>query len=179
MTFWCLCQEISILTLLPPIGVSAWTTLIQSPLMISSPKKWCFPAKRGEKSPWEVYQQSAHMRSDENWETQTIPRKVLFLVFSTEMTVDRSTWETSCICPPFTETGVTRAERAPISDTPCPRVGVRLGDLCQSIHWTSTCWAEKAPSCHHWSLRSSLVGYIDNCVSKPRIKNRDRTAFAS
>ena len=50
-------------------------------------------------------------------ETHTIPRKVLFLVFLTEMTADRFTWETSCICPPFTETGVTRAERAPVSHT--------------------------------------------------------------
>ena len=85
------------------------------------------------------------------------PAKFYFWYFSTEMTADRSTWETSCICPPFTETGVTRAERAPVSDT-MSQGGVNSRRPL-AVHSVNR--AEETIPLPSWSLLSSLGGNID------------------
>lgn len=105
-----------ILTILPSAGVLAgtmWSCLSWWPIL--QKKKGVF--SRSVSPPQEISQKSTHMRSDKKWETRFLAR-FYFGYFSTEMTADRSTWETSCICLPFIETRVTRAERVPISDTP-------------------------------------------------------------
>lgn len=95
---------------------TGWNHVILSLLMANSPKKKGV-FSRSVSPPQEISQKSTHMRSDKKWETRFLAR-FYFGYFSTEMTADRSTWETSCICLPFIETRVTRAERVPISDTP-------------------------------------------------------------
>lgn len=121
----------------------SWSTgsdhMILSLLMANSPKKKMV-FSRSESPTQEICQKSTHMRSDKNRETQFLAR-FYFGYFSTEMTADRSTWETSCICLPFIETRVTRAERVPISDTPHLRFRVKtkrhlVDHLSSNVWWT-------------------------------------------
>lgn len=85
-------------------------------LMANSPKKKMV-VLRSESLPQKICQKSTHMRSDKNRETRFLAR-FYFGYFSIEMRADESTWEASCICLPFIETKVTRAEKVPISNTP-------------------------------------------------------------
>lgn len=131
---------------LPPVEVQTWTTLTLLPQIASPPRKWSLSHERGRKV-HEKLTGSLLTWGVTRTETQTIPHKVLFLVFSTEMTADRSTWETSCIWPhtqgpPFTETGLTQAERAPISDVASVKVESKNRRPQESSHWTSTCWTQ-------------------------------------
>lgn len=111
----------------PSSPSSSWNTGLDHVTCLSwwpslPKKKWWFPGDRALHK--KLVKKSAHMRSDKNWETQFLAR-FYFGYFSTEMTADRSTWETSCICLPFIETRVIRAERVPISDIPRLWSGVK------------------------------------------------------
>lgn len=99
---------------------SSWSTdlnhVIMYLLMTSSPKrKWCF---LGERVLHKKLAKSLRTWGVTRTERLNSWQGFILGIFLLKWQQDRSTWETSCICLPFIETRVTRAERVPISDTP-------------------------------------------------------------